>query len=108
MAVTSAADTVGAEDDFGLIQESTASVLVCLLYPTVQCLASSVVSKRSAIAVLLSLQLALQIVEHFLKFANVAPRWSLAELLLGAPRFHGFDDEAQHGLSLGVYGNTAT
>ena len=60
MAVTGAADTVGAEDDFGLIQE-------------VRSLFSSVVSRRSAIAVLLSLQLALQIVENMLKFANVAP-----------------------------------
>ena len=84
-------------------KRSAASVLLCLLYPTVQYLASSVVSKRSAIAVLRFLQLALQIVEHMLKFANVAPRWSLAELLFGAPRFHGFDDEAQDGLSLGVH-----
>ena len=39
-----------------------------------------------------------------MEFANVASRWSLAELLFGAPRFHGFDDEAQDGLSLGVHG----
>ena len=39
-----------------------------------------------------------------LEFANVAPRWSLAELLFDAPRIHGFDDEAQDGLSLGVHG----
>ena len=97
------ADTIGAEDDFGLIQDLSTSVRLCLLYPTVQYLASSVVSKSSAIAVLLSLQLALQSVKDVLKFANVAPRWSLAELLFGSPRFHGFDDEAQDGLSLGVH-----
>ena len=39
-----------------------------------------------------------------MEFANVAPAGSLAELLFGAPRFHGFDDEAQGGLSLGVHG----
>ena len=93
MAVTSAADTVGAEDDFGFIQE------VSSLCPPL----SPVPDKRSVIAVLLSLQLALQIVEHTLKFANVAPRWSLAKLLFGSPRFHGFDDEALDGLSLGVH-----
>ena len=42
-----------------------------------------------------------------LKFANVALRWSLAELLFGSPRFHGFDDEAQDGLSPGVHGALA-
>ena len=70
MAVTGTADTVGAEDDFGLIQE------VRSLRPplsSVPDLASSVASKRSAIAVSFSLQLAIQIVEHMLKFANVAP-----------------------------------
>ena len=39
-----------------------------------------------------------------MEFADVAHRWSLAELLSSAPRFHGFGDEAQDGLSLAVHG----
>ena len=87
-------------------KRSIAAVLLrCLLYSTVQHLASLVVAKRSTIAVLLScLQLAFLIVEHLLEFANVAPHWSLAEVLFGAPRLHGFGDEAQDGLRPGVHG----
>ena len=103
MAETGADDTAGAEDDFGLIQE--VSSLCPPLSPVPDCTILGIFGRVQEVSncCLPSLQLALQIVEHMLKFANVAPRWSLAELLFGSPRFHGFDDEAQDGLSLGVH-----
>ena len=55
-------------------RSATAVLLCCLLHSSVQYLASSVVARKSAIAVFLHcLQLASQIVEHLMVFAHVAP-----------------------------------
>ena len=91
MAVTGAADTVGAEDDFGLIQG-----------------VSSLCPPLSPVP---------DIFGRIQEVSNCCPPFPpacitdrrayvevrLAELLFGSLRFHGFDDEAQDGLSLGVH-----
>ena len=73
MAETGADDTVGAEDDFGLIQE--VSSLCPPLSPVPDCTILGIFGRIQEVSNCcpLSLQLALQIVEHMLKFANVAP-----------------------------------